>query len=49
MPYLLDMLNQTADKVLNDDTDIRKGKVLNEDILVYHHRSPEYPFMRYID
>jgi N5-(carboxyethyl)ornithine synthase len=43
MPYLLDMLNQTANKVLEDATDIRKGKVLNEDILVYQHRSPEYP------
>ncbi len=44
VPFLKSLAEQAHDKVLEDATDIKKGSVLNKDILVYQNRSAGYPY-----
>ncbi len=44
LPYLSYIVEQSDNKVLNDATDIKDGKVLNKDILTFQNRSLVYPY-----
>ncbi len=44
LPYLQYVVEEKENKVLNDAVDIRDGKILNRDILVYQNRSKVYPY-----
>jgi N5-(carboxyethyl)ornithine synthase len=44
MPYLQNLVEQTSNDVLTEATDIKKGKILNKDILAFQNRSVEYPY-----
>lgn len=44
LPYLQYVVKEQENKVLNDAVDIRDGKILNRDILVYQNRSKVYPY-----
>jgi N5-(carboxyethyl)ornithine synthase len=44
LPYLPYVALQTYNKVLNDATDIKDGKILNRDILSFQNRSLVYPY-----
>jgi N5-(carboxyethyl)ornithine synthase len=44
LPFLRSLVDETKSVVLDEATDIRKGKVLNRDILEYQNRSAEYPY-----
>lgn len=43
MPFLKNIAEQTENLVLAEATDIKRGVVLNKDILAYQDRSSEYP------
>ena len=44
MPYLQNLVEQSDNKVLSEATDIKKGIILNKDILAYQCRSPDHPY-----
>ena len=44
LPYLSYIVEQSDNKVLNDATDIKDGKILNRDILTFQNRSLAYPY-----
>ena len=44
MPYLPAFLAQKPNKVLDDATDLRQGKIFNLNILTYQHRAAEHPY-----
>lgn len=44
LPYLPYIVKETENKVLKDATDIKDGKILNEDILSFQNRSLVYPY-----
>ena len=44
LPYLSYVVEETENKVLSDAIDIKDGKILNRDILLYQNRSHEYPY-----
>ncbi len=44
LPYLNDMIGGTENEVLTGSIDIKDGKILNTDIIVYQNRSKVYPY-----
>lgn len=42
--YLPHLTKATSNKTLDNATDMREGKILNEDILAYQKRADEYPY-----
>ena len=44
LPYLQYIVEETDSKVINDAIDIKDGKILNRDILIYQNRSKVYPY-----
>jgi alanine dehydrogenase len=44
LPYLGDMINGVENEVLMDAVDIKDGKIINSDIIVYQNRSKVYPY-----
>ena len=42
--YLPHLVKGTINKTLDNATDMREGRILNEDILAYQHRDREYPY-----
>jgi len=44
LPYLKSVVEETPNKVIADAIDIKDGKVLNGDILIYQNRSKVYPY-----
>lgn len=47
LPYLEYIVKETDNKVINDAIDIKEGKILNRDILVYQNRSKVYPYKQH--
>jgi len=43
LPYLPYIVEETDNKVISDAIDIKDGKILNRDILIYQNRSRVYP------
>lgn len=44
LPYLHHVVEETFNEVLNNAVDIRKGKIVNKDILAYQNRAQESPY-----
>lgn len=44
MPFLQDLAEQTGNRVLEEATDIKQGRILNKDIFKFQNRSDEYPY-----
>jgi len=44
LPYLKCVVGGIENKVISDAIDIREGKILNSDIIVYQNRSKVYPY-----
>ncbi|PKM65246.1 MAG: alanine dehydrogenase [Firmicutes bacterium HGW-Firmicutes-2] len=49
LPYLESVVLEKENKVITDAIDIKNGKIMNQDILMYQNRSKVYPYKQLSD